>query len=163
MRQRRVELPARERAAADQEISDLLGGLRPASNQAHVLADVAARRENADLAIVARQLESALQRLLVGASLQGDFEAQVASFGVHLRGGRDRVEQGDLRDNLAQLLQITNERQRIHAVFERRGPKPQGEVPWIRSSPRVLIRPASLVLASARLGLLRLILLQPLK
>ena len=129
--QRLLQLGLRQRAALDEDLAQTHLFFRQVADQINVFGDLAVRRQDADLAIVAHELECAFDGRLVGCRLVTDLEAEMAGFRIELRDRRHRFDHGDDVDDLAEGIQVTDEGQGIHAVAQYVLAEAQRDVPVV--------------------------------
>ncbi|MCY1341410.1 hypothetical protein D9M68_119020 [compost metagenome] len=124
-----LQLVNGERAAPDQDFAEAGRRLRQAANQADIGLDGTVRRQDQQLAVFADELESLFDGLLAGRRLQFDLEAQVIAFRIEFAGRWDTLGEGMHIGDTPKLAEVTQERQRIHAVAQHVGIRPQRDVP----------------------------------
>jgi hypothetical protein len=116
-----IELLLGQRTALDQDFAQAHGFFGQGLDQVEEIDDFAVGRQDVEIAIVAAEVEHLFDRCLGGMTAKVDFETQVALLRVHLVGlGQGVGERGDVGD-FAQVEQIAQEGQRVHAVLQHVG------------------------------------------
>ena len=86
-----IDLRLGQRAAPDEHLAETERVFRQFLDQPNVVVDLALRREDAQIAVVAHKIEGAFDVVLARLGLQADFKPEVTGFGVHVFGGRNGV------------------------------------------------------------------------
>jgi hypothetical protein len=113
-----VKFLAGQGAALDQDFAQAHGLLGQGLDQAEVLLDLAVGRQDVEVAVVTTEVEHTLDGVLAGVAAEADLESQVAQLRIHRLGIRQGIDQRGHVGDLAEIQQVAQEGQRIHAVFQ---------------------------------------------
>jgi hypothetical protein len=109
--------------------AQIIFGQRP--NHFDIGVDIAARRQNAQRAIILYEFEYAFDAGTVGVGLQRDLESQITALGIHaLRVGQG-VDQCLDPQNLSDRAQIADEGHRVHAIAQHVATEADRDVPVV--------------------------------
>ncbi len=129
--QRHVELLRRQGAATHQHVPQSRGLTLLQPDQADVLRDAAVRRQDHQAAVVAHKFKYFFDGGFFGLGLKRHLEAEVTRLRVHLLGIGQRVGHGGNTDDLAHGVEVTDERQRVHAVAKHVGAESHRNMPVV--------------------------------
>ena len=126
-----VDLGLREGSAAHQYLAQAQAVFRQLHDVADVVGDVAVWRQDAQLAFVGNEVEDVLDVGFRSLGLQADFKTEITGFRVHFFSGRNRVADGFDADDFAEVAEIADEGERVHAAPQDVAAKAHRDVPAV--------------------------------